>query len=451
MDPLRLGVAGVGLVVMAAELWRRRRPWPWERDLLNLLLVSGLGLLLLGWAVGIPGRLGLGLGALLGLGLLGLGPYGQAAQGLVLVLTAVSLPGDPQRLIPLLAGLGVGAGAIGIPVLIRMHWAGLWAALTQLWLGLAALIWGSHLLQVYSGDQRWLLDGIPLAMAVVVALGSLLSGWQQQERFLGLVRLLGVALGGIAMLIVERNLLGHSGSLSLYLSVGMLLAVVMGLWSGNGSSDRLWQAAITLALAGGAALLALRLGGSYGAAVMGLGCLLVPGAEALALFLGVRPLVQSLIYGYGLTSLNLAHSYTNAGLFLGLAAVALGGLVWGSRSDWGRGSLLLGSTAIAVLGIGYFFHTLPQATWLLGSLMAAFLVAILAPLTPLPWQTWGKTALVLVGWGSLLAVLTPELLQAGIDASRWQRLLVLAGMVVALSLVAVAVRLIGMARSSQPA
>ncbi|MEN9245500.1 MAG: hypothetical protein Q6J78_02190, partial [Thermostichales cyanobacterium SRBZ-1_bins_19] len=225
---------------------------------------------------------------------------------------------------------------------------------------------------------------------------------------------------------------------------------VLGLGPGGGTAVHLGRAAFTWALGGGAVLLAGGWGGAYGAAMMGLGCLLVPGAEAMALFLGARPLVQSLIYGYGLTSLNLTHSYTNAGLFLGLAAVALGGLVWGSRSDWGRGSLLLGWTALAVLGIGYFFHTLPQATWLLGALMAGFLVAILAPLTPLPWQSWGRAALVLVGWGALLAVLTPELLQAGIDASRWQRLTVLMVIVAALSLIVIAWRLIGIPRSSQP-
>ncbi|MEN9206347.1 MAG: hypothetical protein Q6J68_03970 [Thermostichales cyanobacterium SZTDM-1c_bins_54] len=449
MEPLRLGIAGVGLVVVAAELWRTRRLWPWHVDLLKMLGLSGLGLLLLIWGVGIPGRIGLGLGVALGLLLLAVGPYGRAPQGLLVLLAAFSLPGDPQRLIPLLAGLGVGAGAVGIPVAMRMGWEGLWGALTQLWLGLAALMWGSHLLRLYEGDQSWLIDGLPLAMAVPVGVGAILAWWQE-EQLVPLTRLGGVILGGITMLIVEQNLLGHSGSLSLYVSVGMVLGVVISLWPRAGTADQLWQAAITLALAGGAALLALRLGGAYGAAMMGLGCLLVPGAEAMALFLGARPLVQSLIYGYGLTSLNLTHSYTNAGLFLGLAAVALGGLVWGSRSDWGRGSLLLGWTALAVLGIGYFFHTLPQATWLLGALMAGFLVAILAPLTPLPWQSWGRAALVLVGWGALLAVLTPELLQAGIDASRWQRLTVLMVIVAALSLIVIAWRLIGIPRSSQP-
>jgi len=424
---ISLGIAAVGLLVLGAELWRTRTAWPWDPGLLRLVPGGLLLLLVLGWGVGLPVRLGMGLGAGLGLLLLALAPYGRAGQGLVVLVSAAALllPGDPQGVMPLLAGVGVGVGGVTIPMVGR--WPGLGMTLTQVWLSIAGMVWGSRLMQIASGEERWLLEGIPVVMALVVGAGSLLMGWQDQPRWqLGLARVLAAGLAVFAGLIVERNLLGQSGSLTLFMAVGMILAVIVGTWEAGQETDYLWRGGVTLAVAGGAALLALRLGGSHGAAVMGLGCLLVPGAEAIALFLGIRPLVQSLIDGYGLTNISLTHSYTNAGLFLGIAAVALGGILWGRYQGSWRSILLAAVTLGGVVGVGYFFHTQPQAAFLLGSLMAAFVVAVLAPLTPLPWQSWGIMALILVGWGSLIALVTPEILQAGIDASRWQRLLVLA-------------------------
>jgi len=200
-----------------------------------------------------------------------------------------------------------------------------------------------------------------------------------------------------------------------------------------------------LTLVGGGALLALRLGGSYGAALLGLGCLAFPsrwGAMA-ALFLSARPLLQNLLHQFNLqvAGIDLTQPYVSAALYLGMAAMALAALLYwlyGSDKPLQTGiGLTLGSLLLP-LGVGYFIHAQPQAAFLVAALIAALILAALQPIA-LNQEgrraTWtGTQALGLAMLAILGSNLSRNWTVTGFYATRLERALVLVVLVGILAL-----------------
>ncbi|MEN9231115.1 MAG: hypothetical protein Q6L68_09435 [Thermostichus sp. DG02_5_bins_236] len=420
-------VAAIGLVVLLLEgiryrCWTRVHPWDLGLGLgLVALVALGLGL----GQLPVTASLALLLGGLVGVGLLGLSGCGRAGQGLVVLLlslaTGASLQGFGVEMgVTLLTGAGLGLGLVGIPLLGRLCGQGtegipLLMALGQGWLGIAAFVWGARLMEMGSEqDLPWqvLLPVGLAALSLVAGTVPLLTTPERETTSSGLLSALGHGVGWLVAttlaLVLTRNGLYQDPFLALLYGIGGLLSWgLLGLQSGPSSHSAdslppsagaapasaqpergllLWRACLGLLWVGGGALLALRLGGSYGAALLGLGCLAFPsrwGAMA-ALFLAARPLLQNLLHQFNLQTagIDLTQPYVYAALYLGIAGMLLVALIqglYGQDKPRITGIGLTVASLVLPLGVGYFIHAQPQAAFLLGALMTALVLAALQP------------------------------------------------------------------------
>ncbi|MCJ2544322.1 hypothetical protein [Thermostichus vulcanus] len=485
--------AAIGLVVLLLEGIRYRR-WagipPWDLGLgLGLVAVVALGF----WLGQLPATVpvALLLGGLVGVGLLALRGCGRAGQGLGVLLLSLATGASVQGFEMGVAGLtaaGLGLGLVGIPLVGRLGepTAGaetegmpLLLALAQGWMGIAAFAWGSRLMEMGADqDIPWqvLLPVGLAALSLVAGTVPLLTTPEGESTSSGLLWVLGHGVGWLVAttlaLVLVRNGLYQDPFWALLYGVGGLLSWgLLGLQaqdslsalsnpgeaasagqSANPSVQRgllLWRACLGLLLVGGGALLALRLGGSYGAALLGLGCLAFPsrwGAMA-ALFLAARPLLQNLLHQFNLQTagIDLTQPYVSAALYLGIAGMLLAALIQGLYGQDNPRRVGIGLTVAALilpLGVGYFIHAQPQAAFLLAALMTALVLAVMdsVPLTgmePVFWRS-GSPGGAALGFGgaqglclTVMAILGASLSRdwtvTGFYATRLERALVLGG------------------------
>ncbi|MFT0787618.1 hypothetical protein [Synechococcus sp. H55.10] len=477
--------AAIGLVVLLLEAIRYRR-WGslrrWQPAMgLGLAALAALGAGLGQLPEPVP--LALLLGGLVGLGLLGLGGCGRAGQGLAVLLLSLatwqgvaggafegSEAGAAFSL--LLWGCGLGMGLVGIPLLgclAEEEMLSVLMGLAQGWSGIAALTWGSRLMEMGGEslpDLPWpvllpvglaalsLVAGtLPLLTVPVRASGTESSPDSEVESN-RLLSALGHGVGWLVAtalaLALVRNGLYQDPFWALLYGAGVLLswallALESRIPAPQGKEALLWRTCVSLTLVGGGALLALRLGGSYGAALLGLGCLAFPsrwGAMA-ALFLSARPLLQNLLHQFNLqvAGIDLTQPYVSAALYLGMAAMALAALLYwlhGLDKPLQTGvGLTLGSLLLP-LGVGYFVHAQPQAAFLLAALITALILAALQPIA-LNQEgrraTWtGIQALGLATLAILGSNLSRNWTVTGFYATRLERALVLAASVGILAL-----------------
>jgi hypothetical protein len=459
---------------------------------LGLVALAALGC----WLGQLPDLIPLALllGGLVGVGLLGLSGCGRAGQGLVVLLLSLAAwqslaIGSPSRIgiaeqhgMLFLWGCGLGMGLVGIPllgVLAAAEALSLLMALGQGWSGIAAITWGSRLLEMGSQpDLPWQVL-LPVGLAALSLVAGTVPLLTAAEDSPGLLSAVGHGVGWLVALALAlaltRNSLYQDPFWALLYGVGVLLSWALlalenqtgrgipapagepaGVSGPEASASRvsvaeqqgwlLWQACVGLTLVGGGALLALRLGGSYGAALLGLGCLAFPsrwGAMA-ALFLSARPLLQNLLHQFNLqvAGIDLTQPYVSAALYLGMAGMALAALIhwlYGPDKPLQTGiALTLASLALPV-GVGYFIHAQPQAAFLLGALMTALILAALQPIL-LQQEGRGAESLGIRGLGlAVLAILGSNLSRdwtvTGFHATRLERALVLAGVVGILALI----------------
>ncbi len=478
---------GIGLLVASLESvrywqqWQHQRPTDlyWNSVLLGLIVSA---LVAVGLAVTVDPAPWLWswllVGSLLGALSVVLSPLGRAAQGIALVgacLAAIGvLPHDATNLIQL-AAMGLGLGLVGIPTLLLMPLQtgiNLLQSLTQSWLLIAGMSWGIRLAALSDSVLAEWLKIVPLglgALALVAGTVPILvepstptntQSTLASSKPLAISsrvatsasalwgRGIGCLVSGILAWVLVRNWLTQSQFYAQLFTVGLILSLII-LWVDSqlttwhpeqpqaSRSQLLWRGCVSLMLVGGGSLLALRLGGSYGSALMGLGLLAFPcrwGATA-ALFLASRPLVQSLLYEFdlNLSGINITHTYTYAALYLGSAVVIVALLIaWiyiAKAPMLTSGSLTLGSIAISGM-TGYFLHLEPQAAFLLGSMMVALVIAALDPVIqtlsvdaiPL-WS--GSQGLMLILVATLTAIVSTDLTLAGSQATRVERLIVL--------------------------
>ncbi|MDX2272624.1 MAG: hypothetical protein NW237_11870 [Cyanobacteriota bacterium] len=463
MEPIVMIVASlVALLVGGLEGWRNRQDWQslsplaWRGIGVGLTVCAGLAVALrqflqpdsLTWAL-------LLLGGLLGVGLSLLSGLGRAAQALVLLGVSLGtglLPADPEVVLPHLAALGLGSGLVGIPTLLVMPASagqGLLLGMGQLWVWIAAVVWGSRLASLSNPQDGGWMVLLPLGLVCLSILGgtipllvgnlspatqtwqtwigravgwlvtellaiALIHNWLRQDSFYGLIFGAGL-LGSLALLALEHRPVSSTPPLP-------------GSW--------LWRGTVSLLFVGGGSLLALRLGGSYGAALLGIGLLAWPGywATLAALFLAARPLVQSLLYQFdlNLSGINITHSYTYAALYLGIAVMLLAAV---TRYTYSRSAPLLTAVGLTLASValpglvGFFIHLEPQAAFLLAAMMVGLVIAALEPIwAELPGiPNWlGAQGLLWTILACLTALLTTPLTTLGDTATRVERLIGLA-------------------------
>ncbi|NJK62861.1 MAG: hypothetical protein HC921_09415 [Synechococcaceae cyanobacterium SM2_3_1] len=471
---IALMVIGLESFKLFYEGWyahRVRLPRPYWGVGLILALLCAMGLLV--WDR--ERSLWVLVGGLLGLSFILVSALGRVAQSLAvlcLCIWAWLQPSATESFLTLSA-LGLGVGLTGVPALLLMSEAegiGLLQGLTQLWVLIAACSWGTTLSTltdqgpsgwpqilpvgvaaltlvggavplllrdqnletedpagvlspgVPSGKQPldwidWLGWGSSFTVVVLLAIG-LIRNWLQQDAFYTLSFALGVGLS-LGWHVAERMRMGGSQP-----------ALTQ-------PAYRFWQAVMGVILVGGGGLLALRLGGSYGAALLGIGALTFRSywGTVAALFLAVRPLTQSLLYqtDLNLSGINLTHTYTYAALYLGMASMILAFVAsWLFTATAPlRTTVALTVACVALTAmVGYFIHLEPQSAFLLGSLIVALMAAALTPALSagaVSASDWlGIQGLLFAILATLTALLTPELTLAGTEATRLTRLLVFA-------------------------
>ncbi len=477
--------AAIGLVVLLLEAIRYRR-WGslrrWQPAVgLGLAALAALGAGLGQLSEPIP--LAVLLGGLVGLVLLGLSGCGRAGQGLaVLLLSLATVWGLARGAFEeseagaafslLLWGCGLGMGLVAIPLLgclAEAEMLSVLMGLAQGWSGIAALTWGSRLLEMGAEslpDLPW-----PVLLPVGLAALSLVAGTlpllilpvrasgteSSRDSETGSNRLLSALGQGVGWLVATvlalalvRNGLYQDPLWALLYGAGVLLSWALlalegGIPAPEGKEALLWRACVSLTLVGGGALLVLRLGGSYGAALLGLGCLAFPsrwGAMA-ALFLSARPLLQNLLHQFNLqvAGIDLTQPYVAAALYLGMASMGLAALVhwvYGQDRPLPTGIGLTLASLLLPLGVGYFVHAQPQAAFLLAALITALILAALQPIALNQegrMATW--TGIQSLGL-AMLAILGSNLSRnwtvTGFYATRLERALVLAASVGILAL-----------------
>jgi len=473
--------AAIGLVVLLLEAIRHRR-WGSLRRWQPAVGLGLAALVALGAGLGQlpePVPLALLLGGLVGLGLLGLGGCGRAGQGLAVLLLSLatwqgvaggafegSEKGSAFSL--LLWGCGLGMGLVGIPLLGALAEAEMLSVLMGLaqgWSGIAALTWGSRLLEMGAVRAPASLSDLPWPVLLPVGLAalSLVAGTlplltvperDSETESNRLLSALGQGVGWLVAtalaLALVRNGLYQDPFWALLYGAGVLLSWALlalegGIPAPEGKEALLWRACVSLTLVGGGALLALRLGGSYGAALLGLGCLAFPsrwGAMA-ALFLSARPLLQNLLHQFNLqvAGIDLTQPYVAAALYLGMASMGLAALVhwlYGQDRPLPTGIGLTLASLLLPLGVGYFVHAQPQAAFLLAALITALILAALQPIA-LDQEgrraTWtGIQSLGLATLAILGSNLSRNWTVTGFYATRLERALVLAASVGILAL-----------------
>lgn len=496
MELTVIGISAVIAVLVAGleALHQRQagRAWARVRDLMSsgtirwiLILTWGITLAL---CVGIwrltptepMGPLIL-LGGLWGVVTLSTSPLGRTPQALAVigacVWTGILPLEDPGSTLRSLAALGLGLGLTGVPAALVMSGStglSLVTGVAQGWGLVAASTWGIQLADLMQGETGWyrvlpcglaalgLVGGtVPLLVVDPVPERSSPEGiyW---PRWLG--RGIGGTVASLLALVLVRNWLlqGPFYPLAFGIGVGLslgLMALQEGGFRGRESepgdpAQALQQGILSLALVGGGALLALRWGGSYGAAVVGLGLLTFPSRWSVtaALFLAARPLVQSLLteFDLNLSGINITHVYTYAALFLGMAGIGIALLVrWIYGQRW-PAVMAVSLTLLSVLtpGLtGYLMHLRPQGAMVLAALMVAVVIGALEPAVVSQWRkqassspapdtedpfqiTWGIQGLLLSLMGILTALVGSDITLAGATATRLERLGVLAGVVI---------------------
>ncbi len=485
MEPVVIALSGgIGLVVALLEGFRYRSRWIQERPIaayssnllvglsltgvgaLATLLVTDPALQLWPWLLA---------GGLIGTWQVVMSPLGRAAQAVGLTgvcLATLALLGGSDTPLIQLAALGLGVGLVGIPSLLAIPLASglaLLQGMAQVWVLLAAISWGIRLAELSDSSLTDWLRILPAGLAALTLVGGTVpllietsseatTDPQTLERLQNADRIqwrswlgrgIGVGVAGILALTLVRNWLLQDEFHALLFSVGLVLSFLfLGL---DQQLDQrhpeqptlsgphlLWRGCMSIVLVGGGSLLALRLGGSYGVALLGLGVLIFPGhwGSMTAVFFASRPLVQSLLYEFdlNLSGINITHSYTYAALYLGMAFIGIASMItwiYGRRMPLVTlMGLTLGSILLSSL-TGYFIHLEPQASFLLGSMMVALILAALEPVLAdclsRPLSIWlGSQGLLLALMATLTAIVTTNLTELGNQATRVERLMVLA-------------------------
>lgn len=394
-----------------------------------------------------PDKGGLTAGGVLvggGLGLLfGMGPgrllwgddpsrdaLGRAGLLLACLVAADVFIPDPVLLSYSAVSFLIGLSAVALPLALVEHprASGFSASLAMAGILGAAVIWGDRALPAGSLGSSWALAFGALSLAFAY-LSSYLP--RTFAPFAGALLTAAVVFPFGAWIVrmtpaqVLPALLG--------LALSMLLAGYVLLMERAERPGPLPTMALIL-VAGGTLLLANRLFGMYGTALVGLGLfpLAVSGARAVPLaglamtaFAG-RALLQvfldrTYLHQYGA---DLTHVYTSFGL---LSAFLMPYALMGLRQAYAPRSVLLAIEALIALALpglmGYFIHVDPVASYAAGLLMATFVLGLLGEVQVvrcrfdalMPPLVLSATATALIGAKWMITVM---------NAPRGQRLVV---------------------------
>ncbi len=427
-----------------------------------------------------------GLAALLAVGLqlavaqsLGFALAGFVAMA---VLSGLSLPvGVPGLLLVILAFFLGGAGDALIPTQnVQAYLLGLLLAQFALsdrssrWL---ELLWpaifgvGSVWIALTSAQNSWASQQgvLLLAIAVAVLLRSVsllpaLSGSKMRQALF-----ISVTSGLLAWLGIQNALLQPGLSPWAFLFAGgSLLGFGLGalesLPSTEADSKRITIRMIQLLLLGLATLVASRLFGSTGWLVLAASLLSATGSVSdkaapsnlqsihdrqpaglsvvglASLFLVGRVLLQTFIVQFNpnVTGINITHPYASAALYAGFACMLLlppwlGGVKAGTESQapLARLPLPMGLAAMAFLAAGlanYFLHAEATGSFLTALWVTGIGVSLLGTFAD---EQSRFAPLQLAFLATLVCLLSPELIEAGNLAQKTEKLWVLAGALVA--------------------
>lgn len=412
----------------------------------GLILVGGVTLFLLGLSE-TPLLWGFVLGGgILGLSLVLVSPIGRISQAVAVLIASLWVYCAETHELSLgqLVALGLGAGCVVVPCFGTLPWPsagqGLLRGILQVWLWMAASTWGIRLAEITSLKPEGWSEILPLGLSTLTLVGGTIPDLLSRESK-RLTRGVGVGVTAILGVTLVRNWLQQDNFYALLFALGGVGSLILAELEANldhprrNSSSLVWQSIFTLSLVGGLALLALRLGGSYGSALIGLGLLTCFGSwgSLAALFLAGRPMIQSLLYEFdlNLSGINITHAYTYAALYLGMASVVVGMSLSWVYAPTAPVLIQVGLSASSIVLTGlvaYFLHLEPLASFLLSGMMAALILAALSPLFLPKAKPWFGLQGLLWGMLGICTSLTmPELIPLGEESSRLERVGVLSG------------------------
>ncbi|MBX9695696.1 MAG: hypothetical protein K2Z81_25150, partial [Cyanobacteria bacterium] len=157
-----------------------------------------------------------------------------------------------------------------------------------------------------------------------------------------------------------------------------------------------------------------------------------------AIFWGSRALLQAFIFDYNsnMTGINIMHTYTGAALYAGLLiAISLSLLLKNSQDKRSCALLFLAACVIAPTSANYFLHAEPTSSLLVSSLVGCVIIGIFAKALYGKEVDGNENIILAPALLSTIGVLTAEFLDLGDSAETEQKLIALAVLSVASSLI----------------
>jgi hypothetical protein len=309
---------------------------------------------------------------------------------------------------------------------------------------LSAFYWSNAGL---TGDSTVLCQEVVLAtLLIAIFIRGIQPMLLANDRFF--LKRVGLSItGGLAMLLLVTRVFMNEDleTTAILAGAGFFCTYLLqSLDRGGEDGPKLATALRNIFVVGIMTLAATRLFGLQGLLVLAAATTIAPqpGAALIAgLFFASRVLLQVYVvqYNTNVTGINLMHNYSNAALYAGFLLAAVAGLLIKDLAD----RRLLVMIYLATMFIGpasatYFVHAEPTGGLLISAAVAAVLISFLAPAT-YPTRSADQESLILMPvLATVVALLTPGLLELGDNASTNERVValgVIAGIILCLALI----------------
>jgi hypothetical protein len=298
-----------------------------------------------------------------------------------------------------------------------------------------------------TGDSTTLCQEVVLAtLLIAIFIRGIQPLLLANDRFF--LKRVGLSVtGGLAMLLLVTKVFLNEDleTTAILVGAGFLCTYLLqSLDRGGEGGPKLATALRNIFLVGIMTLAATRLFGLQGLLVLAAATTIAPqpGSALIAgLFFASRVLLQVYVvqYNTNVTGINLMHNYSNAALYAGFLLAAVAGLLIKDLAD----RRLLVVIYLATMFIGpasatFFVHAEPTGSLLISAAVASVLISFLAPALYPARSADQESLIVMPLLATVVALLTPGLLELGDNASTEQRVIalgVIAGIILCLALI----------------